>query len=230
MRLFSRIIILLIISEFIFSCKNKDGGNETKHNLSSSGGLRMMPYVEHSLVGNSRQQLLLQNVGKCIGLHRMPSGLANLNIRIWLWDSEKSFVVDLLDSGIVKRCYIAEITSETANGQEQLAIHREWTDLIPASGWDSLFSNVERYGITKLEGGKPSQQIISKPTQGAYVQFEIARPSGYHFFEYYQPDFYRAVDPDSRKVYKFLKYLNSQFGVTAYKGVDENSNFKSSHY
>jgi hypothetical protein len=221
----------ILILTFVFGCcKNEDAGRLKKGNLASSGGLRMVPYVEDSLVGNSRQQLLLQNVGKCIGLHRMPYGLANLNIRIWLWDSEKSFVVDLLDSGSVKRSYIAEITSETVDGHEHIAIHREWKDQVPVSGWDSLFSTIKKYGITKLEGGKLFEQVASKPTHGAYVQFEIARPSGYHFFEYYQPDFYRAIDPDSRKVYKFLKYLNSQLGVTAYKGVDENSNFKSSHY
>jgi hypothetical protein len=223
----TRYFLISILSLLSILCKNKNAGNEKNQKLSRLGGLKMMPYVADSLVGDSRQHLFLQNMGKCMGLPRMPRGLSTLNIRIWLWGWEKTYVVDLLDSGSHKRCYIAEVSSEMVNGQRQIAFHREWTDLFNASGLDSLFIKAEKYGITKLEGGKLAEQLRSEITQGVYVQFEVARPSGYRFFEYYTPDFYRDVDPGSRKVYNFLKYLNKQSGLTVYDGVDDdNEDFK----
>ena len=205
----------------------KKDGNEKKQNLSNLGGLKILPYyVADSLVGDSREHLFLQNMGKCIGLPRMPRGLSTLNIRIWLWGWEKTYVIDLLDSGAQKQCYIAEVSGEKVNGEQQIVFHHEWTDLFTPSGLDSLFSKAEKYGITKLEGGKLAEQLKSEITHGAYVQFEIARPSGYRFFEYYTPDFYRDVDTGSRKVYDFLKYLNKQSGLTVYDGVDDDDDFR----
>jgi hypothetical protein len=116
----TRYFLIPILSLLSILCKNKDAGNEKNHNLATLGGLRIMPYVADSLLGDSRQQLFLQNMGKCMGLPRMPRGLSTLNIRIWLWGREKTYVVDLLDSGSQKRCYIAEVSSEMVNGQRQL--------------------------------------------------------------------------------------------------------------
>jgi hypothetical protein len=48
------------------------------------------------------------------------------------------------------------------------------------------------------------------------VNFEIARPNEYRFYEYLQPEFYRYVDENSRIVNDFLKYLNAEMNLNVY--------------
>jgi hypothetical protein len=210
------VFIQLVINLALPPCGNRQ---ETFSLTSISDSLpkeRMIRYQVDSSVHHTRQQLLLWDIAKVMGLPSISHGSAGMYIRIWLWDFGPRYVLNIIDDGTKKECSIVSWNSKIIDSVGYIVIHDEWKDLKPKSGWSHFFDSLNKFGIPTLTSGKPYPEHKKYLTEMSYVQFEIAQPGKYRYYEYLQPDMYRKVEVGSKKVHDFLKYFNEQMNVHIY--------------
>ena len=173
-------------------------------------------YYEDSSVKGSRQEPYVKNLGKLMGLPSVANAKEGLYIRIWIWGDEKNYVVDISDDLKKKECFITEFNGSKADSTDYIVIDKEWKDLMPKSGSVNFFNTLEKYQIPYMESGKIQEERKGFLTMMAYVQFEIARPNEYRYYEYLEPSYYRYVDTGSNNVYRFLEFLNAEMVIQIY--------------
>jgi len=209
--------VFVIITVMGFACSSHNHAALKTADSEAYQKKKKIPYYEDASVKKTRQQWFLKNLGKIMGLTFISDGKEGLYIRIWVWDSDIKYVIDISNDQLVKKCSITEFYSEKTDSSEYIVIHKEWKDLKPKSGWEKLFANVEQYQITSMKSGKIfKEQTEYDLTGGAYVQVEIAQPNQYRFYEYLNPSYYRYVNVGSNNIHKFLKYFNEQMNVKVY--------------
>ena len=210
-----RYALLITITFLLFCCKNREV-NPDRTNVGDQYPKKVL-YTQDSTVGDSRVAPFLRNFARLLELPDISKGTSGLYVRIWIWRSERSYIVNISDAGQRRNCHIVEANSEKIpGGGENIVTHAEWKDLQPKSGWDNFMKGVVKYDIVTMNSGAPYEKIIHIPTHGAYVQFEISQPDSYRLYEYFAPSFYRYVDTGSKKVYDFLALVNEEMGVKAF--------------
>ena len=177
---------------------------------------RIIPYHEDSSVHHSRQQLFLRNFGNLMGLPSIFNGVNGVYIRIWLWDSKTKYVININSDYVNDESEVLAFNTKKIDSSEYVIIHKEWRNLKPKSGWQDFFAAIEKYKITTLQSGKSAKEQKDFLTHMAYIQFEVAQPGQYRFYEYLEPSFYRYVDKGSNNIYEFLKYYDKEMNVQLY--------------
>jgi hypothetical protein len=208
------IITLFIL--ILFSCKGQKRGDLKQNASDSTSKPRMIAYHEDSLVKGSRQQLYLTNVAKFMGLPSITNGSEGLYIRIWIWSHERKYVINISDNFNKNECDITEFNGTKKDDNDFLVIYREWKNLSPQSGWDNFTDTMFQFHIPDMESGEIQNKRKEFLTEMAYVQFEIAQPGKYRFYEYLEPSFYRCVDTGSNNVYQFLNFFNKEMKIRVY--------------
>jgi hypothetical protein len=206
---------LYIIVMALFSCREPKNNILPNNHLDTINTERVVLYQEDSAIKADNKTLFLSNLSRLIGLPNIEKGKEGLYIRIWLWDSQKKYIINISKDGEQNKCHIVEMNSRKKDSAEYIVIHREW-DVKPKAGWDSCWATIEKFKIPYLKSGKSYREWDHHLTEMAYVDFEIARPNQYRFYDYLQPEFYREVDENSRIVNDFLKYLNAEMNLNVY--------------
>jgi hypothetical protein len=73
-----------------------------------------------------------------------------------------------------------------------------------------------KYRIPVLESGTIQNREKIGVTEASYVNFEIAEPDKYRYYEYLEPSYYKEIDKNSELVYNFLKYLSDEMNIHVY--------------
>jgi hypothetical protein len=206
---------LYIIVMILLSCREPKNNILPNDRLDTINKERVVLYQENAAIKADRTTLFLSNLSHLIGLPNIEKGKEGMYIRIWLWDSPKKYIINISKDGESNKCHIVEYNSKRKDSTEYIVIHREW-EVKPKAGWDSCWATIEKYKIPYLKTGKSYKELEHRLTEMAYVNFEIARPNQYRYYEYLQPDFYRYVDENSRIVNDFLKYLNTEMNLNVY--------------
>ena len=171
----------------------------------------IIPYAAGIALNKASQPLFLQTFARLMQLPDITTGNSALYVRIWLWDGDKKYVVNL--NAADNTCYIVEWNCKTI---EKLVIHRAWNNQLSKAGWNNIWEAVNKFRIAELTSGKPYKEQTHLLTEMSTVQFEIARPNSHRYYEYLQPSFYRLTDDGFGKVHAFLKYLNKELGLEVY--------------
>lgn len=206
---FSNIILL--------SCKNDD--KEYIRIPDSSMKILSEERSKDSIVRRSQKIAYLKELAKLMKLHpmdRLPEG--NL-VRVWVWNWEAdSIYVSDIHYGSKKNTFsLIQFGPFVKDSVQYILIHNKLSNIEPKLSWDSLLLSIKEYQITQLPIGK----IHTGLTGMSPVQFETVESGIYHFYEFYEPAYYRMVDSNANKVYSFLNHLNKQAGINFYI-VDSN--------
>ena len=161
-----------------------------------------------------------RNLGKLMRLPEMLDEDKKTKIRMWLWEAEKKYVVDIVD-GTLRECTVTEFNIKKKDSNNYIIIHRKLKNLQPSSGWDKFLLTLNNYEITSLKPGKTVNEYKEHLTEMSTVQFEVATFGKYRYFEYVEPSFYRYIDSGSKNIYDFLLYFNKQMDVEVYNPPKE---------
>lgn len=181
---------------------------------------RTILYSEDSAAKESSQEPFVTNLAKLMRLPTITNGSKELYVRIWIWDDSVKYVVNIQKDGSGGTCDIVEFNSKKIDATEFIVMHRVKQYLHPASGWDRFFKSLDQYQITTLKSGKPYKDQTDLLTHMSVVQFEIAQPGQYRYYEYLEPSYYRYVDSGSAKVDAFLEYFDKEMKTAAYSRPD----------
>ena len=206
-------IVLLLV---LFSCRSRGEKNRVFSNLDTAVSPRLIPYYEDSSVKGSSQDLFVKNLGKLMSLPTLSSVKEGTNIRIWVWDQKVNYVIDINQNNKDTYCNVFEFGGVNTGLSDSIAIYRERKGLIPQSGWNFFFDTVNKYQILSLENGTIQNKRKISLSYMAYVQFEIATPGKYKFYEYIEPSYYRFIDTASNNVYRFLNFFNNEMNLKIY--------------
>jgi hypothetical protein len=176
---------------------------------------RQTAIVADSEATKLNEKLFLENFAELLGLEKIE-GKKGPRLRIWIWEDDKKYVIDIENTDKSKTCSIVEFSSSREDSGKNIIIYNEWKNLRPKSGWQSFFEQTHRYQVFDLEGGKIQKKRIEHLTHMAYTQFEMVNSGKYRYYKYLEPSYYRYVDESSRKIYTFLEYINREFNVKVY--------------
>jgi hypothetical protein len=217
--IFCKIYVGNSFTIFIFcllSCNNEKN-IDSKKNVPTIKQEKIIRYYEGRNDRNSKKELSLQHLGKVMGLPNVSNLNDDLYIRIWIWDAEKKFVINLKYDETSKECHIADIDSKKTDSAEYIIIHREWMNIKPKSGWDNFYKALQKHQILNLKGETDYGDTTAVSTSMSSIQFEIAQSHTYRFYEYSEPSYYRYVDAGASNVHEFLEYLNTEMDVHVYR-------------
>ena len=218
MKIFSFILVIIYLMPLL--CCAQKSNVQKKPKAATIQKEKLILYHEDSSVQHTRQQLFLQNLGRIMELPTLSSGKNGLYIRVWLWNAKKKYVIDISENEPTNKCHIVEFNSKKIDSNEYIAIHHEWKNLKPKSGWSNFFSTLKKYQIVTMESGKSAKEQRDHLTDMAYIQFEISQLGQYRFYEYLEPSYYRYVEAGAMNVYQFLNYFNKEMDLPVYKPAD----------
>ena len=203
--------LLLLISFLINSCVN--AGKEDILIPDSSFKILNYQYIRDSLEKRKHAIHWLNEFGKLIKLHSMEEVKDSNCIRLWVWNWEKdsNYVIDIHYGG-VKKISLVQFGSHVKDSVEFVRVHHRNKSVVPKLSWDSLFLAVKVNHITALNVGRQPTGL----THMTPVQFEITESGKYHFYQYYEPAYFRKVDRNANKIYSFLTHLNRQIRENIY--------------
>jgi hypothetical protein len=178
---------------------------------------KIIHYHEDAYVHHTRQELFLRNFANVIGLPPIFNGVKGVYIRIWLWNGNGSYVINIRSDSSHNKCSIVELGVYNKDSSHCCVILNVWKDINPQSGWPNFMDSLNKYQIFTLKSGKTYEEHKDNVlTTMSYVQFEIAEPHSYRFYEYLEPSFYRFVEAGSQDVYEFLEFFNKEMNVQVY--------------
>ena len=220
----NRIVAIFgILSLTVFSCCGQKKKNvDTVVNTFEINKERKIFYDEDSSLYYLRtKEQIFRNMERLLKLPLINNGKHELYLRIWVWDFDKNYIINICKDSVAYKCHIFEFaTIYEDSTHSYVNILREWQNIKPISGWDVVFNKIEEYKIPFLENGKIHLQKRGSLTQSTYIQFEIVQNNKYRWYEYLEPSYYRYVDINSKAVYDFLKYLNKEMNVEMYKASE----------
>ncbi len=211
----------LLFGFIIFSVVGRGQSEKRMEDSITGKEKRLILYREIIPVNSSRQQAFLENLAMLMDLPTLPNGREGLCIRIWVWDKPKSYVVNIIDSNGIKNCSVLQFNSKKPDTVDYIAVNEEWKNLKPISGWEKFFFTLNNSQITLLPSGDVQDSVEGFLTMMAYIEFEIATPGFYRFYEYLEPSYYRYVDKNSNTIYRFLKYLSKEMQVKIYNPAEK---------
>jgi hypothetical protein len=210
--LLRQLIFLLLLTSFLNnSCVN--AGKEDIRIPDSSFKILNYQYTRDSSIKRKHTKSWLNEFGKLIKLHPMEEFNNSNCIRLWVWNWEKdsNYVVDIHYGGLKKISFV-QFGSHVKDSVEFIRVHHRNKSVVPKLSWDSLFLAVKMNRITALNVGRQPTGL----THMTPVQFEITESGNYHFYQYYEPAYFRKVDSNANKIYSFLTHLNRQIGGNIY--------------
>ena len=219
----NRLSLYCCIASFIFlSCNNQQSEKLVSNN--SDTGHRNILYSIPVELASSRKQPFLRNLSNLMKLPLIYNGSKGLNIRIWIWEGDKKYVINIYSKDSINNAFITEFNIQPLSIKDSnsyIKIYREWKNLKPRSGWNMYYTSLNKFHIIDLNESNIQQRYKDFLTSMSYVQFEIATTDDYRYYEYLEPSFYRFIDDGSKDVYQFLEYLNADFGITIYNPPKE---------
>lgn len=215
--------VVNIIFLLFFSCTTRRNTGVNDPALDTIPKEIKVPYQKVTSAGTDDQKLV-QNTAKFMGLPSLSDGHQGLYVRIWLWGLDHIYyVVNIWSNKTEHQCSVVQWTGQTEKEDTNVyifAIHRQWINLQPKSGWNNFDSMLVKCQIASLRNGMSSKDMPDIITPAAYVDFEIAQPANYRYYEYLEPSFSRYIDDGSNKVYQFLKFFNREMNVRVYNPAD----------
>jgi hypothetical protein len=196
--------LLYVLIFFLFSCSDNYSGSPQVISDSVVQEISI-PYHEDSVVFNNRREPFVQNLGKILGLPALAGG---------------TYVIDISGLPLKKECHILQFSTPKNDSGVFVVVHKQWKITRPKSGWNQFFDIANKFQIVHLTSGKNIPDLM---TRMAYIQFEIAQPEHYRFYEYLEPAHYRHVEEGSNNVYSFLKYLNDEMEVQVYTPYEKDA-------
>jgi hypothetical protein len=176
---------------------------------------KVILYKEDTGLRHSRKQLILANLSKLMNLPSLHEGNHKLYIRIWLWEDDGRYILDIGRDLPENNASVLSWTSKKVDTNEYIEIQKHWESLVPESGWGQFFQKVNYYRIRSLEGSA-SKKYSDHLTHSAYVQVEIEEAGHYRYYEYLEPSFYRLVDSGANSIYEFLRFFDRQMNLKVY--------------
>ena len=165
-------------------------------------------YTADSSIKNDRQTLFLNNLANLIHLQKLDNNSDSLHIRIWLWETDIKYVIDIKRNMIS----VTGINSFTVENKEYIVIRNEHNVYLNKRAQDELLNKINFYKIRELNSGKARFDL----THSSYINFQLVDKHNYRYYEFLEPGFYRNVDTSAKKVYYFLKYINKLIGIKLY--------------
>lgn len=165
--------------------------------------------------------LLFNKLGKEFGLADISNGFDSINLRIWLWGKDSITLFNIENEDGISQCTIIDFKFEYLNDDSiWLLIKNKFVSKQPFSGWNSVYSRMNNYGICK----DPKNSELNKAgfhNEGRYsISFEIGELNKYIFYEIIDPSYYKFAYKEAHNAYSFLMEMNSQFNRLFYKPVD----------
>ena len=155
----------------------------------------------------------LEDYALLLHLSPMKRESPGLHLRIWLWDFNKKYVIDLTYDSLKKGCVVIKhkfVVKDSIESIKSLSYAR------PKSGWINLIEKMKVDHLFDMETGNIQYTANKYLTHMAYYDFEISNNGYYHYYKYLEPSYYRYVDNNSKEIFNFLEFLNTQFGVKIY--------------
>lgn len=148
------IFILIIFNLLVLFCKGQQANNSRFSYYDSFEKREVIRWTEDSITKNNRQELHLKNIAKLMRLPQINDGKENLYLRIWIWDGERNYVINIENNVNKKACQITEFSGgQGDSSQYYIIIFHEWKNLSPKSGWVNFFNTLSKYKIAELESG-----------------------------------------------------------------------------
>ena len=209
-----QLMALLLVVAFL----NNSCGNVSKEEIripDSSFKILSYQYIQDSSAKRNHTIERLIEFGKLINLHSIKGLKKSKCIRVWVWNwaKDSNYVVEIHYGGLKNNISLIQFGPLTKDSIEYIQIHQRDESIAPKLSWDSLFFAVKTNCITKLNVDRQPTGL----THMTSVQFEIIESDSYHFYQYYEPAYFRYIDSNANKIYSFLTHLNKQSGVNFYK-------------
>ena len=198
----------------IFGCReiSFDSNETPKLNLAKDKA-RTVLYSQDSSLKSDKQISFLENLSNILELPD-NTNVTNDYLRIWFWNApDTCFVVGISD---FDKSAVFDITAFNIP-KDSVIIHFQKFQISPVNGGVRFSSLMRKLEMADLPSYNKS--LLSKGflTEMSTVQFEVAKPSYYRYYEFLEPYFYRYIDSNSSKVNFFLSTLNSELGYRVYE-------------
>ncbi|HTE23246.1 hypothetical protein [Flavitalea sp.] len=175
---------------------------------------KVMRYTEDSTGSANHESAFEQNLAKLLGLQPVTEGSKELSLRVWLWDEEVKYVINLERINADYSCDLIGFNSRQTDSGEVIIIRHQVVNVEPPSGWttvDTELKKLEKTLLTKPYKGRPGDL-----THMSYVIFELSSNNSYSYAKYLEPSYHRFVEPDAFVVHNFLKTFNRELRLKAY--------------
>ena len=209
-----------LVCTLLFSCISND--DKGLPDVSKSGLPRLITYSEDSLgkiVEKDNDSAFNNYVSTKMGLRGLSSGIKDFCVRVWINHTDRS-LIDINRSNKVAEITILKWDSFHPFWGSYIKILQEKKINAIKSGWAVFFDTLYRYQIPYMKSGDIHERGIGF-SQGTSIQFEIVKDGVYRFYEYIDPGYYRCLDTNSNKVYRFLRFLNRELEDSIYKPYPE---------
>lgn len=208
-----------LVCTLLFSCISND--DKGLPDVSKSGLPRLITYSEDSLgkiVEKDNDSAFNNYVSTKMGLRGLSSGIKDFCVRVWINQEAAMYVIDINVNN--KMVEIIKWDSFHPFFGYYIKILQEKKINAIKSGWAVFFDTLYRYQIPYMKSGDIHERGIGF-SQGTSIQFEIVKDGVYRFYEYIDPGYYRCLDTNSNKVYRFLRFLNRELEDSIYRPYPE---------
>jgi hypothetical protein len=210
-----------LITAFLFAiglsfCKESARKIKRPANVTMAGSDTMILYKEDSSIKGSRKSLFLENIAQLMGLPPLLEMTDSFHIRIWLWNSKPNFAIDIKCKKNVITGNVLGFKVVKLDSGEYIQISYRRNGIYAKSGTPSFLQSLKKFNVLDNRSTTTFTSVSTALTGMSYVQFEIAQPDQYRYYEVLEPSFYRFVDKTSGDIDQFLKLLNEEFNIDVY--------------
>ena len=157
-----------------------------------------------------------KNLGNIMGIPDVSKTTADFYLRIWFWDDDVKYVVDIERNKAKYNCVLRGFNSKKTDSGEIIITHYRINNIGSKAAWDTIFQNWPQIKLAATIKGKKARDYSTHLTLLSEVNFEIKEGGTFLYSECLEPSFYRTIDPRAQLFYDFLKILNKQLNLQVY--------------
>jgi hypothetical protein len=156
---------------------------------------------------------------KQLNIPNIISGEKDSTLRIWFWQCDTVFVLNLEKHGAVGSGHLISFARSRQRPRNSLTVTRCLSTDAPIHGWDELFNKLRSDNIALIPDGKPNDQLYFDLTGGGRIYIEFQQGNRYRFYSYLEPSYFQFVDSNAGKLHHFLTYLQNELSLSVYQDL-----------
>jgi hypothetical protein len=156
---------------------------------------------------------------KHLHIPNIVSGENDSTLRIWFWQNDTIFVLNLEKHGPIGVGHLVSFTESGPPPKTAITISRCLTTDVPRHGWERLFDTMRFDDIALIPDGKPNYQLDYDMTSGGRIYIEYQQGVQYRFYSYLEPGYFQFVDSNAEKLHHFLIYLQNELSLSVYQDL-----------
>ncbi|RYE57056.1 MAG: hypothetical protein EOP48_06650 [Sphingobacteriales bacterium] len=179
---------------------------------------RIVTFPGGAITKEDSRVVFLRNVSKAMEMSDIAETLADVNIRIWLWDEDVKYVINLEKNGPQFSCDAIGFNAINTDSGETLIIHNKVVNLQPQSGWSQISKKIAP--LEQVLSSEPYPGRLGDLTGMSYVDFERYSKGTYTLTRIPEPSYHRFIYKDALTIHDFLKTINDDFHMQAYMPLE----------